>query len=370
EEASRYWVNSSFGQGQTNFLSNSASDHQGGNVSAPVRMAREMNRETEGDIFKRIYLSFHSNAGGGRGVVGLWNDPKLFPGTKTPNQERWAELLGIEVNDTLSAMSSPPLEVPWFHRTRLIYARNDYAFGELNDKVIGGEFDATILEVAFHDSKDDAKLLRDPRVRDILARCSYQATVRYVNEFDGVPLEFISQPPQNPRAFSSREGITVSWDRPADVKANTPDAYLVYRSENGYGFGYPVRVPATRASVLLENLPKNKTFYFRVTAVNAAGESLPSPVVGSRPTSRQNEQKVLFVNGFTQFDRFNNPRQTIAPTNYVPPSAFGNMDRVIPRLNNAFDYVVQHGTALNRKPFDSCQRDAISSGFVNLSEYS
>ncbi|MBA4148547.1 MAG: fibronectin type III domain-containing protein [Verrucomicrobia bacterium] len=372
EEASRYWVESSFGQGQTNFLARGSSEHQGGNVGAPIRLAREMNRESEGNMFKRIYLGFHSNAGGGRGVIGLWNNPELFPGTKTPNQERWAELLGIEVNDTFTAMSTPPLEVPWFGRTRLIYARDDYAFGELNDRYIGGEFDATILEVAFHDSADDAKLLRDPKVRDILGRCSYQATVRYMNEFDDVPMEYLSQPPQNPRARSSGDAVVVAWDRPVDVKQNTPESYLVYRSENGYGFGKPVRVPATKSSVRLEGLPKNKAVYFRVTALNAAGESLPSTVVGARRPSRATETKVLFVNGFTQFDRFNNPRQTIASTNYIAPGAFGKMDRVIPRLNNAFDYVVQHGNALDKKrrAFDSCQRDAISSGLINLDHYS
>ncbi len=371
EEASRYWVERSFGQGQTNFLAGDDGDHQGRNVGAPIRMAREMNRESEGNMYKRIYLGFHSNAGGGRGVTGLWNNPELFPGSKTLNQERWAELLAFEANNTLTNLSSPPLEVPWFNRTRLTYARDDYPFGELNDRYIGGEFDATILEAAFHDSQDDAKLLRDPKVRDILSRSSYQATIRYMNEFDGVPLEFISEPPQNPRARITGDTVVVGWDRPRDVKANTPDHYLVYQSKDGYGFGNPLRVAATESFVRIEDLPKNETFYFRVTAVNRGGESLPSAVVGARHTGRKDAPRILFVNGFTQFDRFNNPKQTIEATNYVALSAFGKMNRVIPRLNNAFDYVVQHGEALEKKKvnFDSCQREAISSGFMKLEDY-
>jgi hypothetical protein len=47
------------------------------------------------------------------------------------------------------------------------------------------------------------------------------------------------------------------------------------------------------------------------------------------------------------------------------------MDRVIPRLNNAFDYVVQHGSALaaSGAAFDSCHREAITSRTVQLEKY-
>jgi hypothetical protein len=47
------------------------------------------------------------------------------------------------------------------------------------------------------------------------------------------------------------------------------------------------------------------------------------------------------------------------------------MDRVIPRYNNGFDYVVQHGKALaaNGAAFDSCQRDAVTSGGLQLDHY-
>ena len=371
DEAARYWVLKSLGQGQTNVLSSPSGDQQTANVSAPPRMARAMNRASEGNMFKRIYIGFHSNSGGGRGALGLWNNPQLFPGTKTPNQERFAQLVGSEVNTTLSAMSVPPLELPWFKRANVTYARDDYAFGEINNKVIGDQFDATILEVAFHDSRDDARLLRDPKVRDMIARCSYQAIVRYMNEFDGAPLRFLLEPPQNVRATGSAEGVSVAWDAPADCSRNPVESYLVSRSENGYGFGSPVRVPANETSLTLPSLTRGKDIYFRVTAVNAGGESLPSMVVGCCPATSKSVPRVLFVNGFTQFDRFNNLRQTLRTTNYLTPSAIGKMDRVIPRFNNAFDYVVQHGKALeaNGAAFDSCQREAITSGLLQLDKY-
>jgi hypothetical protein len=371
DEASRYWILKSLGQGQTNVISLTSTDQQSSNVSAPPRMACAMNRVAEGSMYKRIYLGFHSNSGGGRGAIGLWNNPELFPGTKTPNQERWAQLVGEEVNTTLSAMTVPPLEVPWFKRQTVTYAREDYAFGEINNKVIGDEFDATILEVAFHDSLNDTKLLRDPKVRDVVGRCSYQAIVRYMNQFDGAPLQFLPEPPQNVRANGSPLAVCVSWEPPADAARNPVESYVVSRSADGYGFGGPVRVPASQTRLLLPDLPRNKDFYFRVTAVNAGGESLPSAVVGCRRPRSSSAPRVLFVNAFTETSRFNNLRQTLRSTNYVAPSALGAMDRVIPRYNNAFDYVVQHGKALaaNGAAFDSCQREAVASGAQQFDNY-
>jgi hypothetical protein len=371
EEASWYWVLNSLGQGQTNVLSVASTNQQSSNVSAPIRMAREMNRETEGNMFKRVYLGFHSNSGGGRGAIGLWNNPKLFPGTKTPNQQQLAELVGAEITNTLCPMTVPRLELPWFSRTTLTYAREDYAFGEINNKVIDDKFDATILEVAFHDNWDDARLLRDPSVRDIVARCSYRAIVRYMNEFDGLPLEFLPEPPRNIRAANTDKGVCVAWDPPSDCSHNTVESYLVYRSDDGYGFGTPMRAAASQTSLTFPQPPHGKDTYYLVTTVNAGGESLPSSVAGCKPIRKKSAPRVLFVNGFTEFDRFTNPRQTPAPTNYLAPSAVGKMDRVIPRLNNAFDYVVQHGKALaaNRAGFDSCQREAVANGTVRLGNY-
>jgi hypothetical protein len=371
EEASWYWILKSLGQGQTNVLSARSRDQGTSNVSAPPRMARAMNRASEGNLFRRIYLGFHSNAGGGRGAIGLWNNPKLFPGTDTPHQQRLAELVGAEVTTTLCGMTVPPLELPWFKRSTLSYARTDYAFGELNNRTIQDDFDATILEVAFHDSREDAKLLRDPKVRDVVGRCSYQALVRYINEFDGLPLQFLPEPPRGLRVTSSAAGVLVAWEEPVDVGHNPVESYLVCRSENGYGFGNPVRVSGNQTSVTLADVPRGKDVYFRVTAVNAGGESLPSAVAGCRSAKKTTAPRVLFVNAYTEFSRFNNPRQTLRGTNYIMPSAMGKMDRVIPRLNNASDYVVQHGKALaaNGVAFDSCQREAVANGTIPLDKY-
>lgn len=379
EECARYWIQRMLGVGaSTSIYDTPGSEDMNDNVGAPPRMAREMNRETVGTNTDRVFLSFHSNASGttppsARGCMGLYNSETLFPGTSTPNQFRLAQLVATELNDDMVAQTSPPLEVPWFNRSgaNLTFARSDFAFGEINNSGISDEFDATIIEVAFHDNPDDALLLRDPRVRNIMARASYQGIVRYMNEFGGAPLTFIPEPPVNVRAQANTNGgIVVSWSSPG-TGGGSASGYLVYRSTNGYGFGNPVGIAGGFASsITFSNLAPDVAWYFRVAATNTGGESMPSETVGCR-RSGQGDALVLFVNGFDRFERTLNIRQTAGPGIAGPAGGSATFDRVQPRLMNSFDYVVQHGLAFSRcgVPFDSCQNENILFAQVALTNY-
>jgi hypothetical protein len=366
------------GVGASTAIYDTGSDDGSDNVGAPPRMAREMNREATGTMFERLLVSFHSNASGvtpptARGCVGLYNNESLFPGTSTPNQFRLAQLIATELNDDMVAFANPPPEVPWFSRSpgSLTFARSDFAFGEINNNAISDEFDATIIEVGFHDNPDDGRLLRDPRVRNVMARASYQGVVRYMNEFDGVPLVFLPEPPSNVRALANNSGgIVVSWSVPA-VGGGSATGYLVYRSTNGYGFGEPVGVAGGGVtSTTLTNLAPDMAWYFRVSATNVGGESMPSETVGCRRSSLA-EVRVLIVNGFDRFERALAPRQTAGPGVGGPNGGTATFDRLLPRLMNSFDYVVPHGQAVTRcgVPFDSCQNEAILLGQVALTNY-
>jgi hypothetical protein len=371
EECARYWVQRSVGVGAPATLYGTNLNDESDNVGAPARMAAHMNREDCGNIFKRIFLSFHSNAGGGRGCMGLYNNESLFPGTSTPHQFRLAQLVGLEVNGDMGTQTG--LEVPWFTRatSEVTSARSDFAFGEISNLSIDDEFDATIIEVAFHDSVDDAKLMRDPKVRNVMARASYQAIVRYMNEFDSVPLTFLPEPPRNPRATANNTGgIVLSWDAPGSG-GGPASGFLVYRSTNGYGFGFPVPVSGGAAtSIVLTNLEADRDWYFQVAATNSGGESVPSITVGCRRSSR-GDSPVLFVNGFDRFDRPLNVRQTAGPGIGGPNGGIQTFDRIKPRLINSFDYVVQHGQALSRNgvAFNSCQNEAIIRNQIRLTDY-
>ncbi|MDW8310320.1 MAG: fibronectin type III domain-containing protein, partial [Verrucomicrobiales bacterium] len=380
EECSRYWVQHGLGNGQSSSIYDGTGDDVSDNTGTPPRMAAAMNREDVGNMFKRVYLGFHSNATTGdtntataRGSIGLYNNESLFPGTATPNQFRWAQIVGREVTWDMTNLNAL-LEYPWYDRgSGVTYARSDFAFGEINNQYINNEFDATIIEVAFHDNVQDATLLRDPKVRNWVARAAYHAVVKYMNEFDGAPLQFLPEPPYNVRAVAVSNGIAISWNTPiAQSGSGAPTGYVVYISTNGYAFGSPVSVSGgATTSVTLTNLAADTDYYFRVAAINAGGESFPSETVGCRRAAHPAWPKALFINAFDRFDRTTNLRQTPARTNYVPPGNSGSMERVLPRANNAFDYVVPHGKAISAfgLAFDSAQRQAVTNNQVLLTHY-
>lgn len=378
DEGARYWVKNSLGVGQSSGIYDlSGYSDIIDNRGAPIRMAREMNREASTPLSRSIYLGFHSNAttgnpstAGARGSIGLYNTDTT---RRTPNQLRWAQIAGNEVQSQMLAMN-PYLEIPWYNRgSRITYGAT---FGEINNETINNEFDATIIEVAFHDNTQDALLLRDPKARNWIARASYRAVLKYMNEFDGVPLDFLPEPPRNVWAVTNAAGeVMISWDVPQQsAGSGQPTGYVVYRSSNGYGFGNPVTVGGGTTATTLSNLPTDGPLYFRVAATNAGGESFPSETVGAHRPSDSGGQRVLYVNAFSRFDRFINIRQTPHDRNYRPPGHDGNsgvIDRVIPRSVNSFDYVVQHGTAIAGAgfSFDSCRSDAVGNDQINLGDY-
>ena len=72
-------------------------------------MARAMNRASEGNLFKRVYLGFHSNAWWLAAEPSACGTIPRFSRTD-PHQQRLAELAGAEVTTTLCGMTVPPLD--------------------------------------------------------------------------------------------------------------------------------------------------------------------------------------------------------------------------------------------------------------------
>jgi hypothetical protein len=371
DEASLYWVEAARGQGVP------SSAHGTSTVTAQIRFAEHMNREQAGHMTDRVFLSFHSNASGGRGSIGLWNDPALFPGTNTPNQLEWARLVGKEVNDDLVAIGAPPLEHAWHNRgNNVTFRRTDFAFGEINNTWAKNEFDATILEVAFHDNQLDAELMRDPKARDWVARATYQATLRYFNQFapsgSKPPVVFLPDPATNVRAVANNGTVTLNWAVPVvdGIGGQAATGYRIYVSTNGYGFdGGTFVAGGSTTQYTFQNLPPGSdVYYFKIAAVNAGGEAAGSPVVAARPLPAGKSQ-VLIVNGFDRLERQQNPVQRARITG----GSLVSFERVRPRLSNSFDYAIQAAEAIkafdSRIGIDSVQNFAIRNGQVNLNDY-
>ncbi len=356
-----YWIEQNLGQG----ISSSEYGGTTSTVSAPPRFAEFMNREADGSLSDRVFISYHSNAGGGRGAVGLHNTSS---GGDTPNQFLLADILGGKVNDDMSALNGT-FEHNWSTRSSDTYQAS-FNYGEINNSYINDEFDATILEWAFHDSSLDLDLMRDADVRIAVARATYQGLQQYFNSVDGgaTGLTFLPDPVTETKAETNGDGnVTLSWTPPTvtSVSGHAPTGYMVYTSLNGYGFdgGTYVSGGATTSHAMTGLSSANGTHYFRVVAVNAGGESLGSPVVAATPLATQ--PTVLIVNGFDRLDRNGNSRES-QPNGWV-------VDRVRPRFQNAGDYAVQVAEAVEAfNPalgIDTAQNENIISGDVLLSDY-
>jgi hypothetical protein len=325
-----------------------------------------MNREQDGSLSDRVLVSFHSNAGGGRGVTALHNTSH---GGTTPNQVALATALATEVNNDLVAQNGQ-FEFNWFNRgSNILYEHPDFNYGELNNSVINDEFDATIVEVAFHDDSQDAALMRDPTVRDAVARATYQGMVRYFRGVDGntTPLTMLPGRVEQVRAETLGAGsVKLTWTAPAanSYNGDAATAYRIYGSTNGYGFdGGTLVAGGATTTFTMNGLDPTLTYYFKVVAVNAGGEGAASEVVAANPVAAPS--KVLIVNGFDRLDRMQNPTQVVSGV---------TIDRVRPRYSNSFDYAAQMAAALHSSApnvaVDTASNEMVASGAVSLANYS
>jgi len=368
DEPGVYWIAQNLGQGiSTNEFGGLAST-----VSAPPRFAEFMNREQSGTLSDRVFISFHSNAGNGssRGTLGLVNGNN-DPSTATPNQFLLANTVSGEINDDLVALNGT-FEHDWFNRTTHTLDRSDIEFGEINNQFINNEFDATIIEWAFHDNALDTDLMRDADVRNAVARATYQGLQKYFNSVDGgaTGLTFLPDPATGVMAETNGNGtVTVSWTPPAAsaIGGGTPTGYMVYTSLNGRGFdgGTFVAGGAATSHVMSGLDSANGTHYFKVVALNAGGQSLGSAVVAATPLATPPVAKVLIVNGFDRIDKNNNDRQAVPGGRVV--------DRVRPLFQNSRDYAVQVAEAIEAfnpaMGIDTAQNESIINGQVLLTDY-
>jgi hypothetical protein len=363
DENSYKWVQRMLGVGTT---STEAIGSGTTNVSAPSNMAEWMYDGAFGDA---VYVGIHSNGTTGdpetalaRGARGLIDSDQ-----GTPNQSNLALFMGRQINQDMQNLPGV-FEHDWSTGTTHTYTSG---FGEI-DLGSGAEMDATIIEVGFHDNIQDGALLRDPKARDQIARSMYQGTLEYFDNHGGLPTPTsLPTAPTNVRAVSNVSGgVTINWaagaNTPASVNGAAATGFRIYASVDGYGFDGGTFVNGgDSTSTTLTGFDPTRPYYFRVTAVNAGGESKPSEVVTALPSG--GVKQVLIVNGFDRFDR---------TQDFAYPYAFtgdGLVDRVWSRYNNSFDYVVQAHTAIHAsRPgvhVASTSNEAVISGAVNLTDY-
>lgn len=229
---------------------------------------------------------------------------------------------------------------------------------ELWDDDENNALPGVLLEIAYHDHFTNTDALKDPRFALLSARAVYQGIVKYY----GQDLPLLPEPPTHLTVRNAGPGdIRVSW-RPsptddAGLVGDAAESYRVYTSHDGLGWEDGHAVASTEMT--LTGLETDELIYVRVTAVNAGGESFPTPVLAAR-SSPDGIGQILVVDGFDRIDRHGVLLED-------DPTA-GINARLFPKQINSFDYIIQHGEHVPF-PFDSATNEAVADGDLDLAAY-
>jgi hypothetical protein len=388
DEGDCYWIGRSVGATADRRLYASSDDDGNNTVSAPPKTAAYMNRETEGRFFDRLHISFHSNAlrGQSRGAVGLYNQTQ---GQRPDYQERLAELTGAAVN---RAMVEEPLfnDLPWGLRPRNSY--NGINFGELRRDYLQNEICATIVEVAFHDNKEDSQFLLDPRGRYRLGEATLRGVLQWWNEVEG-RAGASDLPPDPVQGLSATAGssgtIRLRWQHPiAGKHAGGPAAdYRISRSADGQAFDGGQRT-GYQTTFEMKPVTTSSETYFRIVALNGSGESFPSQPVAVGPqmpasveiadqetttpqTSQKSTTRMLLVAGFTSRNASTNEPYGLASASGNSAFNKGTVWRVRWNKLALRPYLSATASSLTHLDvaFDGCDPMMIEAGSVDLKAY-
>jgi len=228
---------------------------------------------------RAVYLSYHTNAGGGRGT-----EVYRHKAAQDAETLRLARLIREELIGDLKQLWDPT----WPDRG---IKSADFAELRYLKKLPG-----VLIESAFHDNPLDLKAEKSPRWRRIVGRALYQALARY---FGGDDTVLLPEPPQALCAFVRKGGVRLIWRPPAwgdqAAGAGAARSYRIHVSFDGLCFTELGKTGKTTAFV--RNLPAGRPVFFRIVAENEGGSSLPSSVAGVL-AAPEAPVRILLVNAF------------------------------------------------------------------------
>ncbi len=169
---------------------------------------------------------------------------------------------------------------------------------------------SAIFETLSHQSFPDMRLGHDPDFKFTMARSIYKTILRYEAEAHGGDVVVSPLAPANFCVTLDGHGnARLSWLPQKDNSEPTADAtsYNVYMAMGGFDYDNGTNVEGTQHTVKLE---PDLLYRFRITAVNAGGESFPTEELCA-VWHGADARTVLVVNGF---QRLSGPAQVNAPT--------------------------------------------------------
>jgi N-acetylmuramoyl-L-alanine amidase len=280
--------------------------------------------EWYGEAEADVYLSLHTNAGGGTGT-----STYIHNTSPTPGSIQWQQVLHTRLITDIRAYWDPA----WVDRGML-----SANFGEVRELVT---MPGCLVELAFHDDLGgDIEALHHPTFRRISGRAMGRALLEFL--VPGSP--FLLDPP-NALAMrnNGQGGLVLSWN---PVTGAT--AYRVRLSTDG-GFAFDDGQVVSAATLSLTGLQHGDLRFARVAAINSSGTGPDSEPVGAR-VAPGSLSPLLLVNGFDRHDRY--------VKEYENPHHWLTVDGA------AIQAVLTAGY-----PFDGCTNEAVATGLVPLAGY-
>jgi len=360
----------------------------GGSVFYPGQNGRHVPLE--------LSLALHSDAGvrsdrniyGSLSISTSWNgkgEHHYGSGLARRAAADLSNLLLSQVTTDLSAR----YQISW---TRREHWDRNYAETRMPD------VPAAILEMLSHQNFWDMRYGHDPTFKFQLARSIYKAVLRYVYYMHELKNPVVQ--PLPPACFAAQltsdgQSVKLSWQPQTDSLEATarPTGYILYtRTDGDFDNGQPL------GNVLETSVPltQGKRYAFKITAVNAGGESFPSEVLAAYNAGK-NSRRVLIVNAFT---RLSGPAQVIHGDSlgfdldadmgvpYLATNAFAGRQRDFIHhtadyntgsdltgqtfAGNTFDFPAEHGAAIATAPgwsYCSVSQAAFMQSKFSLSPY-
>jgi hypothetical protein len=247
-----------------------------------------------------LSFAFHTDAGvtpddsiiGTLGIYSTLSNNGLFPdGTSRLASRDLTDIIQTQIVKDIHVLFNPE----WTRRG--MWDRSYYEARK-------PDVPAMLLELLSHQNLADQRYGFDPRFRFHVSRAVYKGILRYLATTSGT--DYTVHPlPVSHLALAPLDGkrVRLSWEPVNDPLESTavPSSYRVYMRTGSGGFDNGT--PVTGTSYETELPAYDTVFSFRVTAVNAGGESFPSETLSVGLKSGA-EGTVLIVNGF---DRISGP---------------------------------------------------------------
>ena len=259
-----------------------------------------------------------------------------------------------------------------------------------------------LLELLSHQNFADMRYGLDPSFRFDVSRAIYKGVLRYLSsQYNS---DHIVQPlPVNSFAVELSGDIAhLSWSPTIDPlePTATPDYYILYTRVDGKGFDCGRRIDSTSTLVKQE---ADKLYSYRITAVNAGGESFDSETLSACATT-DSKGNILIINGFDRvaapmsiqgdsiagfYNRYDSGAGYINDIafigeqvifdrklsrsendNYALGTSYTDYeDKVI--AGNSFDYPALHGDDIRSLGYSFCSASAkaVENGDIDLTKY-